>query len=303
MVLKFLSNTFDFLLNFSNLVVMENKKTALIIEGGGQRGVFSFGITDTFINRNYDPFDIYIGVSNGVAVLCWYLIKETDNNLDKMLYAAKGDYLSYKNIFTGEDILKFHQMYEDGEKMFNPSMEKIKNNLEGKNYIAVVTDAIEANAEYYSFGEGEWMPKMIASGTLPILVKTPSLIDGRRKFDGGIADPIPVEKAYKMGAKKIIVIRTYEKKFRRKLKLENYIGALLSSQFPSLRKALLEHDKTYNRALDFINNPPHDCEIVQLCPPKKLKSKRDTKNIEYLKADYNLGKSVAEEFLNSLMVS
>ena len=282
---------------------MENKKTALIIEGGGQRGVFSFGITDTFINRNYDPFDIYIGVSNGVAVLCWYLIKETDNNLDKMLYAAKGDYLSYKNIFTGEDILKFHQMYEDGEKMFNPSMEKIKNNLKGKNYIAVVTDAVEANAEYYSFGDGEWMPKMIASGTLPILVKTPSLIDGRRKFDGGIADPLPVEKAYTMGAKKIIVIRTYEKKFRRKLKLENYIGALLSSQYPSLRKALLEHDKTYNRALDFINNPPHDCEIVQLCPPKKLKSKRDTKNIEYLKADYNLGKSVAEEFLNSLMVS
>ena len=282
---------------------MENKKTALIIEGGGQRGVFSFGITDTFINRNYDPFDIYIGVSNGVAVLCWYLIKETDNNLDKMLYAAKGDYLSYKNILTGKDILKFHQMYEDGEKMFNPSMEKIRNNLKGKNYIAVVTDAIKANAEYYSFGDSEWMPKMIASGTLPILVKTPSLIDGRRKFDGGIADPLPVEKAYKMGAKKIIVIRTYEKKFRRKLKLENYIGALLSSQYPSLRKALLEHDKTYNRALDFINNPPHDCEIVQLCPPKKLKSKRDTKNIEVLKADYKLGKSVAEEFLNSFMAS
>ena len=282
---------------------MDNKKTALIIEGGGQRGVFSFGITDTFINRDYDPFDIYIGVSNGVAVLCWYLIKETDNNLDKMLYAAKGDYLSYKNIFTGKDILKFHQMYEDGEKMFNPSMEKIRNNLKGKNYIAVVTDAIKANAEYYSFGEGEWMPKMIASGTLPILVKTPSLIDGRRKFDGGIADPLPVEKAYKMGAKKIIVIRTYEKNFRRKLKLENYIGALLSSQYPSLRKALLEHDKTYNRALDFINNPPHDCEIVQLCPPKKLKSKRDTKNIEVLKADYKLGKSVAEEFLNSLMAT
>ena len=220
-----------------------------------------------------------------------------------MLYAAKGDYLSYKNIFTGKDILKFHQMYKDGEKMFNPSMEKIRNNLKGKNYIAVVTDAINANAEYYSFGDSERMPKMIASGTLPILVKTPSLIYGRRKFDGGITDPIPVEKAYKMGAKKIIVIRTYEKNFRRKLKLENYIGALLSSQYPSLKKALLEHDKTYNRALDFINNPPHDCEIVQLCPPKKLKSKRDTKNIEVLKADYKLGKSVAEEFLNSFMAS
>ena len=279
---------------------MENKKTALIIEGGGQRGVFSFGITDTFINRNYDPFDIYIGVSNGVAVLCWYLIRETDNNLDKMLYAAKGDYLSYKNIFTGKDILKFHQMYEDGEKMFKPSMEKIKNNLGGKDYIAVVTDAIEANAEYYSFGDGEWMPKMIASGTLPLLVKTPSLINGRRKFDGGITDPLPVEKAYELGAKKIIVIRTYEKKFRRKLKPENYIGALFSRKYPKLRKALLEHDKTYNRAIDFINNPPHDCDIIQLCPPEKLKSKRDSKNIEILKTDYELGKRVAKEYLDRL---
>ena len=279
---------------------MGNKKTALIVEGGGQRGVFSFGITDTFINRNYDPFDIYIGVSNGVAVLCWYLIRETDNNLDKMLYAAKGDYLSYKNIFTGKDILKFHQMYEDGERMFKPSMEKIKNNLKGKDYIAVVTDAIEANAEYYSFGDGDWMPKMIASGTLPVLVRTPSLINGRRKFDGGVSDPLPVEKAYEMGAKKIILIRTYEKQFRRKMKLENYIGALFSNEYPKLQNALLEHYKTYNRALDFIKNPPNDCEIVQLCPPKKLKSKRDSKNTEILKADYKLGKRVAAEYLDDL---
>ena len=279
---------------------MKNKKTALVIEGGGQRGVFSFGITDTFIKRKYDPFDIYIGVSNGVAVLYWYLIKETANNLDKMLYAASGNYFSYKDIFTGKDIFKVHQMYSDGEKKFKPNIKKIANNLNGKEFFAVVTDALEANAEYHSFEENEWLPKMIASGTLPVLVRTPSLINGRRKFDGGIADPLPAEKAYKLGAKKIVVIRTYEKKFRRKLKLENFIGALLSRKYPKLRKALLEHDKTYNRALDFINNPPKDCEIIQLCPPEKLKSKRDSKNIEILKEDYNLGKRVAEEYLDGL---
>ena len=282
---------------------MENKKTALIVEGGGQRGVFSFGITDTFIKRKYDPFDIYIGVSNGVAVLYWYLIRETANNLDKMLYAASGNYFSYKDIVTGKDIFKVHQMYSDGEKKFKPNIKKITNNLNGKDFIAVVTDALEANAEYHFFKENEWLPKMIASGTLPVLVRTPSLINGRRKFDGGIADPLPAEKAYALGAKKIIVIRTYEKKFRRKLKLENYIGALLSREYPKLRKALLEHDKTYNRALDFINNPPKDCEIIQLCPPKKLKTKRDSKNIEILKEDYKIGKIVAEEYLDNLKIT
>ena len=279
---------------------MKGKKTALVVEGGGQRGVFSFGITDTFIRRNYDPFDLYIGVSNGVAVLYWYLIRETDDNLDKMLYAASGDYFSYKNIFIGKDIFKVHQMYKDGERIFKPNKNKIKKNLYGKQYLSVVTDAINANAEYYSFGESEWIPKMIASGTLPILVRTPSLIDGRRKFDGGIADPLPAKKAYEMGAKKIVVIRTYEKKFRRKLKLENYIGALLSRDYPKLRRALLNHDKTYNKALDFIDNPPNDCEIIQLCPPEKLNSTRDSKNIEILKGDYETGKKVAEKFLRRL---
>ena len=279
---------------------MEEKKKALIVEGGGQRGVFSFGITDTFIKKNYDPFDIYIGVSNGVAVLYWYLIREKDNNLDKMLYAATGDYFSYKNIFNGKDIFNVHQMYKDGEKIFKPNIEKIKNNLNEKKYISVVTDAVEANAEYYSFGDKEWTQKMIASGTLPVLVRTPSLINGRRKFDGGITDPLPVEKAYEMGAKKIIVIRTYKKEFRRKLKIENYIGALLSQKYPKLRRALLNHDKTYNKALDFINNPPKDCEIVQLCPPEKLKTKRDSKNIELLKGDYEVGKKVADKYLKGL---
>ena len=279
---------------------MEKKKKALIIEGGGQRGVFSFGITDTFIKKNYDPFDIYIGVSNGVAVLYWYLIREKDNNLDKMLYAATGDYFSYKNIFNGKDIFNVHQMYKDGEKIFKPNVEKIKKNLTEKKYISVVTDAAEARAEYYIFGDEEWTQKMIASGTLPILVRTPSLINGRRKFDGGITDPLPVEKAYEMGAKKIIVIRTYEKEFRRKLKIENYIGALLSQGYPKLRRALLNHDKTYNKALDFINNPPKDCEIVQLCPPGKLKTKRDSKNIELLKGDYEVGKKVADKYLKGL---
>ena len=279
---------------------MKRNKKALIVEGGGQRGVFSFGITDTFINKNFDPFDIYIGVSNGVAVLCWYLIKETDNNLEKMLYASRGDYINYKNIFTGKDIIKFHEMYKDGERMFNPSMEKIKKNLKDKKYIAVVTDALNAKAEYYEFGDDEWMPKMIASGTLPVLVRTPSMLNGRRKFDGGVADPLPVQKAYEMGAREITIIRTYEKNFKRKLKMENYIGALFTSKYPKLSQALLYHDKTYNASLDFINNPPSDCKIVQLCPPQKLRSKRDSKNIEILKADYQLGKKVAENYLNNL---
>lgn len=281
---------------------MKSNKKALIVEGGGQRGVFSFGITDTFIKRNFDPFDLYIGVSNGVAVLCWYLIRETDNNIEKLLYASRGNYIDYKNILTGKDIIKFHKMYKDGEKMFSPSMEKIKDNLQNKDYIAVVTDAVNANAEYFTFGNGdEWMSKMVASGTLPVLVRTPSMLDGRRKFDGGVADPLPVQKAYEMGAKEIIIIRTYEQAFVRKTKLENYIAAMATRSYPNISKALIANTATYNSALKFIQNPPRDCTITQICPPKRLKTKRATTNTKIMKADYLIGKDAGEAFLKNYL--
>ena len=141
--------------------------------------------------------------------------------------------------------------------------------------------------------------------TLVILLLTTIAIntyaDYRLGVDYKIVDnPLPVKKAYDLGAKRIIVIRTYEEKFKRKLKLENYIGAFFSKEYPKLRKALLRHDKTYNSALDFIQNPPSDCEVIQLCPPTRLKSKRDSKNVDVLKADYNLGQSVAENYLSNL---
>ena len=78
---------------------MKKEKKALIVEGGGNRGVFSLGITDSFIKENFDPFDIHIGVSNGAAVLFWYLMRETDNNLEKILFGATAKYINYKNIF------------------------------------------------------------------------------------------------------------------------------------------------------------------------------------------------------------
>ena len=283
--------------------MMNKQKTALVVEGGGNRGVFSFGITDSFIRNNFDPFDIYIGVSNGAAVVFWYLMRESENNLDKMLFGAKSKYINYKNLFSKKDIISFHNLYKDADDYFKPDLNKLKNNIHGKIYSVVVSDANTAESEYLQFEESYWIDAMIASGTLPFLVKTPSIINGRRKFDGGITDPIPVKKAYEMGAREIVVIRTYEKEFRRKIKLENYIAAIYLKNYPNLRKAMLIHDKTYNESLAFINNPPKDCKIHQLCPPHRLKTRRDSTDQTIMKKDYELGLSIGNNFINSFSLN
>ena len=283
--------------------MMNKQKTALVVEGGGNRGVFSFGITDSFIKNNFDPFDIYIGVSNGAAVLFWYLMRESENNLDKILFGAKSNYINYKNLFSKKDVISFHDLYRDADNFFKPDLTKLKNNIHDKIYSVAVSDAYTAETEYLQFEESYWIDAMIASGTLPFLVKTPSIINGQRKFDGGITDPIPVKKAYEMGAREIVIIRTYEKEFKRKIKLENYIAAIYLKNYPNLRRAMLTHDKTYNESLRFINNPPKDCEIHQICPPHRLTTRRDSTDKKIMEKDYELGLSVGKEFINSFSLN
>ena len=54
-------------------------KTALIAEGGGQRGIFTAGVLDAWLENNYDPFDLFIGTSAGSQNLTSYLTSTTLN--------------------------------------------------------------------------------------------------------------------------------------------------------------------------------------------------------------------------------
>ena len=280
---------------------MHKRKKALIIEGGGSRGVFSFGVIDSFIKASYNPFDIHLGVSNGAVVQLWYLLAVSDYNLDKMLFSASRDYVRYSNLLFNKSIMNFEKLYQDANKVFPIDFDRLQDNLAGKNFYVVVSDAGSGKPEYIELSKENYINEMLATGSLPVLMKNEILLEGKRKYDGGITDPIPVQKAYEMGAKEIVIIRTYEQTFIRKTKLENYIAAFATRSYPNISKALKENTTTYNSALEFINNPPSDCKILQICPPQRLSTKRATTNVNILKADYQIGMNCGEEFLEKYL--
>ena len=276
---------------------MQQIKKALIVEGGGSRGVFSFGVIDSFIKASYNPFDIHLGVSNGAVVQLWYLLAVSDYNLDKMLFSASKDYVRYSNLLLNKSIMNFEKLYQDANKVFPIDFDRLQDNLAGKNFYVVVSDADTGKPEYIELSKENYINEMLATGSLPVLMKNTIYLDGKRKYDGGITDPIPVQKAYEMGAKEIVIIRTYEQAFIRKTKLENYIAAFATRSYPNISKALKNNTATYNSALEFIHNPPSDCKIMQICPPQRLSTKRATTNIDIMKADYQIGMNCGEEFL------
>ena len=280
---------------------MQKRKKALIIEGGGSRGVFSFGVIDSFIKASFNPFNIHLGVSNGAVVQLWYLLAVSDYNLDKMLFSASRDYVRYSNLLFNKSIMNFEKLYKDANKVFPIDFDRLQANLAGKNFYVVVSDAGSGKPEYIQLSKENYINEMLATGSLPVLMKNAILLEGKRKYDGGITDPIPVQKAYEMGAKEIVIIRTYEQAFIRKTKLENYIAAFATRSYPNISKALKENTTTYNSALEFINNPPSDCKILQICPPQRLSTKRATTNVDIMKADYQIGMNCGEEFLEKYL--
>lgn len=275
-------------------------KKALVIEGGGSRGVFSLGVTDTFINSSYNPFHIHLGVSNGAVVQLWYLLSITNNNLDKMLFSASKEFVRYSNFLVNKSIMDFKRLYKEAHKVYPIDFDRLQDKLKNKIFNVVVTDANTGEAEYIELTQENYINEMMATAALPILMKDSICLNGKRKFDGGITDPIPVKKAYEMGARDILIIRTYEQEFIRKVKLENYIAALATKSYPKISQALKKNAATYNSALEFINNPPSDCKIIQICPPKRLKTKRATIDHETLKNDYEIGLSEGSKYIKNL---
>ena len=129
--------------------LMINPKKALIVEGGGSRGVFSFGVIDSFIKASYNPFDLHFGVSNGAVVQLWYLLAVADYNLDKMLFSASKKYVSYKNIFFNKSIMNFTELYKDANKIFPIDFIRLTKKLKDKNFYVVVSDAESGTSEYH----------------------------------------------------------------------------------------------------------------------------------------------------------
>ena len=279
---------------------MNSNKKALVIEGGGSRGVFSLGVTDTFINASYNPFHIHLGVSNGSVVQLWYLLSVTNNNLDKMLFSASTEFVKYSNFLVNKSIMDFKKLYKEAHKFYPIDFDRLQKKLKNKIFYIVVTDANNGEAEYIELTKENYINEMMATAALPILMKDSICLNGKRKFDGGITDPIPVKKAYEMGARDIVIIRTYEQEFVRKVKIENYIAALATRSYPKISTALKTNAARYNSALKFINNPPNDCKITQICPPNRLKTKRATIDHDTLKADYEIGVNEGLKYLKNI---
>jgi len=277
---------------------MKEKKRALVVEGGAMRSIYSIGILDTLIKSNYYDFDMCIGVSAGSTALASYLsgahLRSYRVTTD---YSTRKDFISKRNLIRGRHYMNLDWLWDYCES-YDPLDSDAILNRKIDFYIGV-TSALTGRSEYLAFTKDNSADLLKASCALPIAYKNPVKVAGSIYFDGGISDPIPIEKAIELGANEIVVIRSRKKDYRMNNK-NGRLQSFLLRKYSKINESLSRRSKRYNDSIDLIRKSHKDIRIIEVNPSNEFKTSRFTTDKEILDLDYQLGIKSGYELLEIL---
>lgn len=274
--------------------------SALVVEGGGMRGIFSAGVLDSFGNAEFDPFDLYIGVSAGACNLASHLAGQYGRNFHiYSTYSITPEFISLKKYLRGGHYMDLDWLWKSTIRDYRLDLKKIFGKLkkEKKEYILGVTSLDTGNEVYINPDEDTLEHLLKVSSAIPVLYRGRLITEKGNALDGGIADPIPVLEAYRRGARKITVIRSRPSDYIKKKSPMAFLLPLFFRKHPALSRALINRAEIYMKTVEFIRNPPADTEVLEIAPPPDMAADRVTKNLKILRDTYNTGIDCGKKFI------
>ncbi|MEJ5362244.1 MAG: patatin family protein [Spirochaetota bacterium] len=271
-----------------NAEVTPRGKKALIVEGGGMRGVFSAGVLFAMGMKRFTEFDLYIGVSAGACNLASFLGRQYERNFYIMeSWSASWRFINPFRIFWGS-VMDLDWLWDITISNYRLNLNEIFRDS-SREFLIVVTSMNSGKALYVKPDKKNLEFVLKASSALPVLYRGKLFIEGQRVADGGVGDSIPVIEAYRRGARDIVVIRSQTKGYRKNESGNGTLLKLLFRSYPEFAKALIQRPVNYNKAIEFIENPPDDARVTEVCPPACFKTKRTTISKQQLLRDYYSG--------------
>jgi predicted patatin/cPLA2 family phospholipase len=264
---------------------------ALVIEGGGMRGVFSAGLLDLFLEKKFDPFDAYFGVSAGACNLASHLAGQHKRNYRCYTkYMLDPRFFSFAKFLRGGHYMDLDWFWDHLAAVDTLGGKKASK----KNLYVVATDVHTGKPVYVRVEEKTIEDLLKGSSALPLLYRNFVRVGEYELVDGGVTDSIPVQAAVERGARRVMVIRSQIEGYVKKSFVESRLLPLLFIKYPELRNAMTNREARYNDAVNYIKNPPKGVEIIEICP-KVLGTGRTTRDMEIIEADYAEGRRAGLE--------
>ena len=282
---------------------MSLEHTALVLEGGGLRGIFSAGVLDALLEHDIH-FPYVIGVSMGACNGVSYVSKQPGRSL-RIPYTYLGReprYMSLRSFLRTGNLFGMEFIFDEVPHTLDPfDFDTFERSPQ--EFVLVVTDVQSGKPAYFGkhdLARDEFLKAIAASTSIPLL-STIKKVAGGNYLDGGVADPIPVRRAAEDGFTRQVVVLTRPVGYEKKSSLAtNMVSRLAYRKLPNLVRVMRERAGAYNTTLKYIEECEHKGDHFVVRPKESIVMPRISTDREKLKAAYDEGYSRMEELLPSL---
>lgn len=226
-------------------------KVGIVDVGGGLRGIYAAGVLDYCLDNGI-RFDIGIGVSAGSANIASFIAGQARRNyLFYTEYPFRKEYMSGRNLLRKGSYVDLDYIYGTLSAAGGENPLDYRRFLEDPMwFLAVATDARTGKPKYFTKSD---IPRdnydvLKASSALPAVCR-PYKVAGVPYFDGALGDTIPIEKAFRWGCDKVVLLLTKPKDVRRTPGKDNVMAALIRPRWPVAAGKLRRRAAQYNRGV------------------------------------------------------
>lgn len=258
-----------------------DEQTALVLEGGGMRGVFTCGVLDCMLDHDL-RFPYTIGVSAGACNGLSYLSRQRGrskySNIDLL---EKYNYIGLRHLLKKRNIMDFDLLFKEFPEHILPYDYETYFSCQER-YVMVTTNCLTGEANYFEekSDKNRVIDIVRASSSLPFVCPI-AYVDDVPMLDGGIVDSIPLQRAISEGYQKSVVVLTRNRGYRKESK-DIKVPSFIYRKYPKVREALSRRCAVYNEQLALVEQLEDAGQIIVIRPVKPVvvdRIERDTKKL------------------------
>ena len=275
-------------------------KTALILEGGAMRGMFTCGVLDVLM-QNGVAFDGAAGISAGAVFGCNYKSGQAGRAIRyNKRYCSDPRYCSLRSLITTGDLYGADFCYRELPDELDVFDRRAFRENPMAFYVGA-TDVETGECVYHACTDGGEadMLWLRASASMP-LVSRPVAVDGRRLLDGGISDAVPCACMEGLGYRRNVIVLTQPKGYRKQPASGQALTRLMLRRYPAVVRAMAVRHEMYNGQMEAIDAREAAGTALVIRPPEPLGIRRTEKRPEELERVYRIGVREAEKRLEAV---
>jgi predicted patatin/cPLA2 family phospholipase len=269
------------------------RKTALIVEGGAMRGAWAAGVLAFLHEKGLRQYDLVYAASSGACSAAYFVAGTVEPSL-RIWREHTCRVVRKTNLLRRKPVIDLAYLVDYIIRQQVPLSVEAIQKAPTRFYI-VLTDCATGEPVYFHACDDRVFAALRATSTMPLATRGYDYVDGRPFADGGVSDPIPVQRALQDGATDITVVLTHNYQFRLK-PLWRWKGWLAYPRFPRVARAwTIGQCQKYNAALDLLKEPPAGVRIRVFRPMRPLPVSALTATQERIEAALAMGHDEALE--------